>query len=442
VIVSLYNLVSFAGIFILMGFAWLISSDRRNVNYRVLIWGVSLQLIFGAFIFLLPAGAKLFLFINDLVVVVLGSASAGAEFLFGRLALPPGTSNAAGEGSLGFFLAFQALPTIIFFSALMSILYYTGVMPRVIKAFSSLFSRLMRLSGAESVSTASNIFVGIESLLTIKPYLGKMTRSELCTVLTAGMATVSSNVLALYIFSLKGVFPTIAAHLVSASILSAPASLVMSKLLLPEDSVPETLGISVEPYYDREESLFEAVINGAESGVKLIVGIVALLVAVLGLVALLDLITGGLGAHVNNLTGINIDWSLRGLLGYLFYPFVLVTGVPMADAYQISKIVGERAVVTEVVSYQDLARAMKEGVLTDPRSPVLAAYALCGFAHVASMAIFVGGAAALAPGRKKDIASVGLRALIAATLACLMTACVAGVFYMGTSALLGLDVVP
>ncbi|HKQ32122.1 MAG TPA: nucleoside transporter C-terminal domain-containing protein, partial [Thermodesulfobacteriota bacterium] len=229
----------------------------------------------------------------------------------------------------------------------------------------------------------------------------------------------------------------IAAHLVSASILSAPASLVMSKLVLPEDSVPETLGISVEPYYDREGSLFEAVINGAESGVKLIVGIVALLVAVLGLVALLNLATGSLGAHVNNLTGINIDWSLEGLLGYLFYPFVLVTGVPVADAYQISKIVGERAVVTEVVSYQDLARVMKEGVLTDPRSPVLAAYALCGFAHVASMAIFVGGAAALAPGRKKDIASVGLRSLIAATLACLMTACIAGVFYMGTSALLG-----
>lgn len=441
-IVSPYNLVSFAGIFILMGFAWLISSNRRNVNFRLLIWGVSLQLVFGAFIFLLPAGAELFLFINDLVVAVLGSASAGAEFLFGRLALPPGTSNAAGEGSLGFFLAFQALPTIIFFSALMSILYYVGVMPRVIKAFSSLFSRLMRLSGAESLSASSNIFVGIESLLTIKPYLDKMTRSELCTVLTAGMATVSSSMLALYIFSLKGEFPTIAAHLVSASILSAPAALVMSKLLLPEDSVPETLGMSVEPHYEREGSLFEAVINGAENGLRLIVGIAALLVAVLGLVALLNLITGGLGAHVNNFIGINIDWSLEGLLGYLFYPFIIVTGVPLPDAYKISRIVGERVVVTEVVSYQDLARAMKEGALIDPRSPAIAAYALCGFAHVASMAIFVGGAAALAPGRKKDIASVGFRALIAATLACLMTACIAGIFYTGTSALLGRDVVP
>ena len=155
------------------------------------------------------------------------------------------------------------------------------------------------------------------------------------------------------------------------------------------------------------------------------------------MVALLNLITVGLGGYVNNLIGINIDWSLQGLLGYLFYPFMVVIGVPLQDAYEISKIVGERVVVTEVVSYQDLARAMKEGIIIDPRSPVLAAYALCGFAHVASMAIFVGGAAALAPGRKKDIASVGFRALIAATLACLMTACVAGLFFTGTSALLG-----
>lgn len=157
----------------------------------------------------------------------------------------------------------------------------------------------------------------------------------------------------------------------------------------------------------------------------------------LGLVALLDLVTGGVGSYINNFLGINIDWSLKGLLGYLFYPFTLVIGVPFPDAYQISRIIGERAVVTEVVSYQDLARVMKEGVIADPRSPVLAAYALCGFAHVASMAIFVGGAAALAPSRKGDIAAVGFRALVAATLACLMTACIAGAFFMGKSALLG-----
>jgi CNT family concentrative nucleoside transporter len=299
----------------------------------------------------------------------------------------------------------------------------------------------MRISGAESLSAASNIFVGVESTLTIKPYLGRMTRSELCTVLTAGMATVSSNIMAVYVYSLQGEFPTIAGHLVSASIISAPAALAMSKLALPEDSVPETLGTNVEPHYEREDGLFEAIINGAESGVKLIVGIAALLVAVLGLVALQDLFTGGAGGYINGLFGINVDWSIKGMLGYLFYPFTLIIGVSLDDAYAVSKIIGERSVVTEVVSYRDLASAVNSGLITDPRSTILASYALCGFAHVASMAIFVGGLAALAPGRKRDIAVVGLRALVAATLACLMTACIAGIFYTGQSAILGASVV-
>lgn len=439
---SFHNLISFLGIFVLLAVAWLFSSNKRNINFRVIGWGIGLQLIFGAFVFLLPAGAKFFLYLNDVVVIVLNSASAGAEFVFGRLALPPGVSNEQGEQSLGFFLAFQAFPTIIFFSALVSILYYYNIMQRVIKGFAYAFTRSMRISGAESLSAASNIFVGIESALTIKPYLDKMTRSELCTVLTAGMATVSSNILALYVFSLQSQFPTIAAHLISASILSAPAAVVMSKILLPEDSFPETLGTSVNPHYDKEGSLFEAVINGSESGVKLIIGIVALLIAVLGLVALLDLVVGGLGGHVNELIGIDIDWSLKGLLGYLFYPVTIVIGVPYQDAYTVSKIIGERTILTEVVSYQDLARAMEQGLIQYPRSSVVAAYALCGFAHVASMAIFVGGVAALAPSRKKDIAAVGLRALVASTLACLLTACIAGSFFSSKSILLGTTVVP
>lgn len=433
---SIYNLISFAGIFVLMGLAWLFSSNRRNVNYRVIIWALIIQFIFAGFIFLVPSGSKVFLYLNDVVVKVLHSASAGAEFLFGRLALPPGTQNQYGEDSLGFFLAFQALPTIIFFSALMSILYYYNIMQRVIKAFSYAFTKLMRISGAESLSATSNIFVGVESSLAIKPYLDKMTRSEICTVLTAGMATVSSNILALYVFSLQNQFPTIAGHLISASILSAPAAVVMSKLLVPEDGLPETLGTSVDPYYDKDGSLFEAIINGAETGVKLIVGIVALLIAILGLVALLDLIVGGVGVHINNFLGANIDWSLKGFMGYLFYPLTLIIGVPYTDAYTISKIIGERTIVTEVVSYNNLAYAIENGLLKDPRSSVVTAYALCGFAHVASMAIFVGGVAALAPSRKKDIAAMGFRALVAATLACLMTACIAGVFFSSNSILL------
>ena len=432
---TIYNLISFIGIFVLLGIAWLFSTNRRNVNYRVIIWALVLQFIFAAFVFLVPAGAKVFLYLNDIVVKVLGSASAGAEFLFGRLALPPGTENEYGESSLGFFLAFQALPTIIFFSALISILYYYNIMQRVIKGFSYAFTKLMNISGAESLSAASNIFVGIESALTIKPYLPDMTRSEICTILTAGMATVSSNILALYVFSLQSHFPIIAGHLISASILSAPAAVVMSKLLVPEDGIPKTLGTNVDPYSEKEGSLFEAIINGAESGVKLIIGIVALLIAILGLVALLDLILGGVGTHINSFIGIDIDWSLKGFMGYLFYPLTLIIGIPYSDAYTISKIIGERTIVTEVVSYNNLAFAIENGLLKDPRSQVITAYALCGFAHIASMAIFVGGVAALVPSRKKDIAAMGLRALVAATLACLMTACIAGVFFTQKSIL-------
>jgi CNT family concentrative nucleoside transporter len=383
-----YNLVSFAGIFLLVGLAWALSADRRNVNWRVIGWGLGLQLLVAVFIFVIPAGARVFLVVNDVVVKILDSAGAGAHFVFGRLALGPEQTAADGTESLGFMLAFQAFPTIIFFSALIAVLYYVRIMPLVIKGFAWVFTRLMRVSGAESLVTASNIFVGVESTLTIKPYLARMTNSELCTVLTAG-------------------------------------------------GTPETLGLHVEPYYERESSLFEAIINGANAGVRMIVGIVALLIAILGLVALVDLVLSRLGHSANPWLGTTGPWSLSGLFGYLFYPLTLVLGVPPHDAGAISRIIGERLIVTEVVAYQDLALVMEKGSLQYPRSPVIATYALCGFAHIASMAIFVGSVCGLAPQCAKHIGPVAVRALIAATLACLMTACIAGAFFTEGSILLG-----
>ena len=433
----MHNLISFSGIFILMAFAWLISSDRRAVNWRVVLWGTVLQLVFALFIFVVPAGSQIFLLLNDAVVKVLDSAGAGTQFLFGRLALPPGTRSGSGEESLGFFLAFQALPTIIFFASVMAALYYLGVMPRLIKVFSKVFSRFMRISGAESLSVSSNIFVGVEANMTVLPFLSGMTRSELCTILAAGMATTASNVLALYVFLLQGKFPTIAGHLISASILSAVAAVVMSKILMPETGQPVTLGMDIEPHYEKEATLMEAVIKGSNEGLKMVAGIAALLLAFLGLVALADSLLSGFGGHVNSLTGMQLDWSLKGLLGYFFYPFTLVIGVHPSDAFEISKLIGERAVLTEVKAYQDLAVLLSSGTLKDPRSAVLAAYALCGFAHVASLAIFVGGTAALVPERTRDLSEVGFRALVAATLACLMTAAVAGTFFTSGSILLG-----
>jgi CNT family concentrative nucleoside transporter len=433
----MYNLVSFSGIFILMAFAWTLSADRKVINWRVIIWGLILQLIFALFIFVVPAGSRVFLLVNDAVVRVLDSAMAGTKFVFGRLALPPGMKNEAGEGSIGFILAFQALPTIIFFASLMSLLYYIGVMPWLIKIFSRTFTRLMRISGAESLSVSSNIFVGVEANMTILPYLGTMTRSEYCTILAAGMATTASNVLALYVFLLRGTFPTIAGHLVSSSLLSAVGAIVMSKIIMPETGNPETLAKDIPPHYEKESTVMQSVITGANEGVKMLVGIVALLLAFLGIVALIDFMIGGIGIRINGLTGIGVDWSLKGLLGYLFYPFTLVIGVPPSDAFEISKLIGERAVLTEVKAYQDLAVLLANHTLKNPRSAVLASYALNGFAHFASLAIFVGGTAALVPKRTKDISDVGFRALIAATLATLMTAAIAGTFFTSGSMLLG-----
>jgi len=433
---ELYNLVSFIGIFIIAGFAWLCSSRRSVVNWRVILWGIGLQLFFAFFIFVLPIGSKLFLLVNDVVVTVLNTATEGTKFVFGRLALPPGTTNAEGETSLGHILAFQGLPTVIFFAALMSALYYLRIMPLVIRGFAYVFTKLMRISGAESLCASSNIFVGVESALIVKPHLNDMTKSELATILAAGMGTIASTVLAIYVFFLQDKLPTIAGHLVSASVLSAPAAVVMAKLIIPETESPKTMGLNIKPYYEREDNLIMAVIRGAENGLKFLAGIIALLVAFLGLLALLDLILGWFGGYLNAWFGWNVQWSFATLLGYIAYPFTLAVGVPPADAFEVAKLIGERTVATEVASYKHLSQLLAQGALQHPRSAIIASYVLCGFAHIASLAIFVGGTGSLAPNRMKDLSRLGFRALLAATLACLMTGAVAGVFYTSGSLLL------
>ena len=432
-----YNLVSFAGIFVLAGVAWLFSSDRKTVNVRVLFWGIGLQLLVAFFIFVVPAGTKVFLWVNDAVTAVLATATAGTKFVFGRLALAPGTTNAAGETSLGYFLAFQGLPTIIFFAALLGALYYLRIMPFFVRLFARIFSRSMRISGAEALSVSANIFVGVESALVVRPHLKDMTRSELGTIITAGMGTIASTVLAMYVLMLQKAIPTIAGHLVSASFIAAPASIVMAKLVMPETEKPLTLGVDVKPHYEREDNLMMAIINGAGEGLKLLGGIVALLIAFIGLLALVNLGLGWAGGLVNGLLGWHVEWSVEALLGYLFYPLTLVMGVAPSDALPVAKILGDRTILTEVFSYGRLSELMAAGALKDPRSAIIASYALCGFAHVASLAIFIGGTGALVPTRVRDISRIGFRALLAATLACLMTGAVAGTFYTGSSLLFG-----
>lgn len=407
-----------------MGFAWIFSSDKRRINYRVIFWGLLFQFLFAILIFRFPATIAVFRWLNGAVIKMLSFAKKGSFFLFGPLAVSPGESVEGIGKSIGFILAFQALPTIIFFSAFMAFLYHIRLMPLIIRGFSFIFTKLMRISGAESLCTSSNVFVGIESAFTIRPYIDSMTPSELCTILTAGMATIASSILALYVSFLYNEFPMIAGHLISASIISAPAAIIMSKLIYPEMEKPPTLGKIVKDKYIPASNWVEAIIRGSTEGVKLCVGIIALLLSFLGFLAMFNWLIGRAGVLFN----LDYALTLEKILGFIFYPISYIIGIPPQDIPNISKLLGERMIVTELVAYKDLAFMIKTGAITNVRSITIATYALCGFAHIASLAIFVGGISTLAPKRTKDLARLGFRALLAATLACLMTAAVCGTF--------------
>jgi concentrative nucleoside transporter, CNT family len=422
------HLISTLGFFVFAALAWLFSSEHRKVQWRTVIWGMGLQLAIGLLIFRLPISQRLFIWLNDAVIALLDVSKSGTRFLFGPLAAAPGE-----EGSVGFVLVVQVLPVAIFFSAFSAALYHLRVLQIAVRFFARIFHRTMGISGAESLCGAANIFVGVESALVIRPYLEKMTRSELLTVLGTGMATVASTTLGIYVAFLNRPFPQIAGHLLSASILSIPAVVVTTKLLLPETKIPETFStIPPEAPEMRSRNLMSAIIAGAMDGLKLAAGIIALLIAILGLVALLDKVLGSASKWL----GLAEPISLVKILGWLFYPFAALLGIAQADIAEASRLLGERVILTEVVSYQEMANLISTGQLTDPRTVVILSYALCGFAHVASMAIFVGGTAALAPTRRDDLASLGLRALFAATLATLMTGCVAGIFSNGQDIIL------
>src|SRR5678809_1599432 len=284
----IHHAVSLAGFVIFAGLAWLLSSNRRRVAWKTIGWGVGLQLLIGLIIFQLPVSQRVLLWLNDAVLVLLNASKSGSVFLFGPLAASPGES-----GSIGFILVFQVLPIVIFFAAFTSMLYYLRVLQVFVRLFARLFHRTMKISGAESLSSAANIFVGIESALVIRPYLERMTRSELLLILTTGMATVASSTLGVYVAFLSGVFPQIAGDLISASLLAIPACVVVSKLLIPETETPETLAaIPPEDESTRPRNLIGAIIQGAMDGLRLSAGICALIIAILGIVALFDKLLG------------------------------------------------------------------------------------------------------------------------------------------------------
>ena len=424
----IHHAVSLVGFVIFASVAWLLSSNRRRVAWKTIAWGVALQLIIGLIIFRLPASQRVLLWVNDAVVVLLNASKSGSSFLLGPLAASPGET-----GSVGFILVFQVLPVVIFFAAFTAMLYHLRVLQIFVRLFARLFHRTMRISGAESLSSAANIFVGIESALVVRPYLERMTRSELLLILTTGMGTVASSTLGVYVAFLTGVFPQIAGHLISASILAIPACVVVSKLLVPETETPETLAaVPPEDESSRSKSMIGAIIEGAMDGLRLAAGISALLIAILGIVALIDKLLG----VASSWFGMSEPLSMVRILGWLFYPLAYLLGLQSSDVPIAARLLGERVILTEVFSYNHLSQLISSGQLTDPRTVVILSYALCGFAHVAAMAIFVGGTAALAPSRRDDLASLGVRALLAATLATLMTGCIAGIFSGAESVLL------
>lgn len=426
------NLTSLGGCIILIGLAWLTGSNRRVFPWKLVILGSGTLFTLGVIVFWLPVFRKLLLIVNQGVLVLVSASAEGARFLFGPLALDPGES-----GSLGVIVAFQVLPAVVFFSVITSWLYYIGVLPALVRLMAKGVRRGFGLSGAESLAATSNIFVGIESALIIRPYLERMTRSELLMVLTAGLSTIASTVLAFYVSMLYDVFPLIAGHLISTSVLSIPAAVLMAKLILPEEEQPETLG-NVPPTvsYVETHHWMGSIIYGAMEGVKLAVGIGALLIGLLGLVKLLDVILlklTGFTLHSIGIESHGVD--LKTLLKFLAYPLTLCLGIQRSDWSVAAQLLGERWILTEVVSYRDLAQFVHSGAIS-PRSMMVLSYALCGFTHIPSVAIFIGGISALAPSRRDDIARLGGRALWAATLTTILTGAVAGVFYHGQAGLI------
>jgi CNT family concentrative nucleoside transporter len=453
------NLISFLGIFGLCIVAWIFSEHRKVIPWRVIIGGILLQLVLGFLVFQFPLTRGALEIFSSLLDSVFFAADVGANFVFGNNIVPLPTRPAA--VNLGYIFAFRALPAVIFFSGLMSLLYNLGIIQLITNVFAKAFYKTMRLSGAESLSGAANIFVGIEAAIAVKPYIPQMTRSEICAILACCFGTAASSTLAIYVNFLRPVFPNILGHLVSASIMAIPACFVLSKILVPETEIPVTAGgIPVEnktkkATEETEEiteekaptetvggepiervSPMDAAILGALDGVKMAVAIAAILILIVGLVSLINQVFAGLATLPGFIGQIFSVVTLPNILGFLFYPLTLLTGVPFDESWTASVIIGRRLLETAIPPYQALAQAAAEGKVSD-RTVLIVSYALSGFAHVASVGIFVGGTIALAPSRRKDISELGWKALFVGTLATLMIACIAGFYDTGNPSILG-----
>jgi CNT family concentrative nucleoside transporter len=560
------NLISASGIVFFTFVAWVLSEDRRHFPWRVVLWGILLQFIFAFLVLYWGPGTRFFLQLNDVFNALLNFTKQGAQFVFGSLgsadngdasmslkeyltrlgaeSRDPLIQGAIRTGTVpGFVFAFQVLVTIIFFSALLSVLYYLGIMQKVVLLFAKIMAHTMNVSGAESLSNSANIFVGqTEAPLCVRPFIERMTRSELMAIMVGGFANTAGGVLGAYILMLIGYFPNIAAHLIAGSVLSAPAAFVIAKIMVPETGDPLTRGELKMEVPIEDANILDAAANGTTIGWQLAINVAAMLIVFLALLAMVNLGVGWLGAFFRNVSGLvqfnviagalilgllsvekygpprdTVVWwslpvvaglyvvarsaigpdagrlvglasvavwfplflqadakapygkkawgtilgiaiaadlsyvtfgplaadaqlSLQNILGFIHWPIALAMGTPVKDCFIVGRLLGEKLVLTEFVAYADFAAhlgaaARGEVAQMDPRSIVIAAYALNGFANFASIAIQIGGISPLAPSRRHDIARLGFKAMVGGALATYMVASVAGAFYSGTTML-------
>ena len=407
------RLISLFGLVVMIALAFAMSTDRRKVDRRLVVAGVGLQFLLALLVLKTGPGQALFSYIGAFFTALLNYVDAGSSFVFG---------DAFGEH----FFAFKVLPTIIFFAALMGVLYHLGLVQYVVVAFAWIMQRTLRTSGAESLAAAANIFVGqTEAPLVVRPYVASMTRSELMALMVGGFATIAGGVLAAFVG--LGID---AGHLVAASVISAPAALLVAKVMQPEVEESKTLGqVSIE-VERTATNVVEAAANGTLDGLRLALNVAAMLIAALGLIALVDGALGLLGQGVGYMLGMEgLEWSLSAALGYLFAPFAWLMGIEAKDCLLAGELLGKKMVANEFVSYVQLSQWIQpgSGVELSQRSVIILTYALCGFANFSSIGIQIGGIGGIAPERRRELARLGFRAMLGGSLACFMTACVAGI---------------
>ncbi len=424
------------GLITLLAIAFLFSDNKKKIRWQQTGLGIGLQIIIAVFVILTPWGAQIFDYIGHFFVKIISFTTEGSKFVFGALAEQGVFGKAFPEDmqskGIGFLFAFQVLPTLIFFASLMSVLYHLGLMQKVVQGMAWVMAKILKISGAESISVVANVFIGqTEAPLVVRPYVETMTKSELLTLMIGGMATIAGGVLAAYVGLLGGADPAqqlfYAKHLLSASIMAAPATIVIAKILVPEREKSQTMGNVKVEIEKTASNVIEAAATGAADGLKLALNVAAMLLAFIALIAMVNWVLEGVFTDLLGFTmagGKPI--TLEMILGYALSPIAWIIGVPWQDAVNVGSLIGQKIVLNEFIAYLNLSQLIPTGVLSE-KAILISTYALCGFANFSSIAIQIGGIGGIAPTRRSDLARFGLKAVLGGTLATFMTATIAGV---------------